>query len=119
MSGTQDQMAQAQAVLFDEVYLPAFRSKCAAYGLQFPDDESLQSALESVVMLKAAESSEQTNITKSAADALRSALKLPKTEDVVAQQERAAQEKQASEQLSRDQQIRQAIDALANASSGS
>lgn len=117
MSGTQDQMAAAQTVLFDEVYVPAFTAKCAANGLKFPDDESLQSALESVVMLKSAEASEQNHITKSAAAALRSALHLPKPEDVVAQQQRETQEKQAAETLSREQTVRQAIDTLATASS--
>ena len=119
MNGTQDPTADAQAVLFDEVYVPAFVAKCASYGLQFPDQESFQSALESVVMLKAAEASESNSITKSAANALRSALHFPKPEDVAAQQEKAAQDQQTADQLSRDEKVRKAIDALANASSGS
>jgi len=117
MSGTQDQAAAAQTVLFDEVYVPAFKAKCASFGLQFPDNESLQSALESVVMLKAAESSKQNHVTKSAADALRSALHLPKPEDVAANQQHVEDEKQASDKLSREQNVRQAIDVLAKASS--
>jgi len=115
MSGTQDSKA-AQEVLFDGVYMPAFKAKCASYGLQFSDQESFEAALESVVMLKAASSSEQQSITKSAADALRSALHLPKPDDVFAQNQRDEEEKQAALKLSGDQAVRQAIDTLATKS---
>jgi len=115
MSGTQDPKS-AQTVLFDGVYVPAFKAKCASYGLQFSDQESFEAALESVVMLKAAESSEQQSITKSAANALRSALHLPKPDDVFAQNQRDEEEKQAALKLASDQAVRQAIDTLATKS---
>ena len=50
----------------NEVYLPAFLEKCAAGGARFPDEESLNAALESVAMLKYAEEEEATDLTKSA-----------------------------------------------------
>jgi hypothetical protein len=62
----QDPAVTAMGALTSEVYLPAFVEKCAAAGLQFPDDESLNAALESVAMLKAAEAEEATDLTKSA-----------------------------------------------------
>ena len=116
MSGTQEPMA-AQAVLFDEVYVPEFIAKCAAQGLSFPDQESIQTALESVAMLKAAEAAEKSSLTKDANEALRSSLKLPVPQDNAAASEQAEQEKQASVDLSKTDTIRQAIDTLASASS--
>ena len=62
----QDPAAAAVATITKDVYLPAFMAKCAEAGLQFPDDESLNAALESVAMLKAAEVEESTDLTKSA-----------------------------------------------------
>lgn len=68
MSGNaqQDPAVAAMATLTQNVYLPAFLEKCAAAGLQFPDEESLNAALESVAMLKAAEAEESMDLTKAA-----------------------------------------------------
>lgn len=65
-SAQQDPTVAAVQTLTRDVYLPAFLDKCAAAGLQFPDEESLNAALESVAMLKAAEAAESTDLTKRA-----------------------------------------------------
>ena len=108
MSGTQLDPAGAQAVLFEDVYLPAFVEKCAALGLSFNDQASLQSALESVAMLKSAETTETVDLTKSAAADLRSAMGVPQPEDT---QRAAEEQKQAAAQAQSDR-VRGAIDAL-------
>lgn len=99
----------AQRILFEDVYLPSFVEKCAQHGITFPDEESVQAALESVAMLKGAEASEQSGIAKSAAADLRSALGIPTPEDpeaIKAAQDRAAE-------TARGDRVRAAIDALA------
>jgi len=112
MSGQALDATAAQRVLFEDVYLPAFVEKCAQHGVTFPDEESVQAALESVTMLKGAEASEQSSIAKSAAADLRSALGIPTPEDPEAAV--AAHEKAAS--VARGDRVRAAIDALAQAS---
>jgi hypothetical protein len=108
MSGTQLNSADAQAILFEDVYLPAFVEKCAELGLNFNDQASLQNALESVAMLKSAEAAEGVDITKSAAADLRVAMGVPQPEDTVKAQ---AEQKQASEQA-KSERVRGAIEAL-------
>jgi len=101
----------AQGVLFDEVYLPSFVEKCAKLGVTFPDEESVQAALETTAMLKSAEAAEHSNLAKSAAVDLRSALGMaPKQDPAVA----AAAEKQAAGRA-RSNRVRGAVDALAAA----
>jgi hypothetical protein len=65
-NAAQDPTADALQTITSDVYLPAFAEKCAAAGLQFPDNDSLNAALESVAMLKAAEKEESTDLTKQA-----------------------------------------------------
>jgi hypothetical protein len=65
-SAQQDPAVAAMETITRDVYLPAFIDKCAAAGLQFPDEGSLNAALESVAMLKAAEAAESTDLTKAA-----------------------------------------------------
>ena len=102
----------AQAVLFEEIYLPAFLQKCASHGLEFPDQESLQSALESVAMLKSAETAQKSGLAKSAAADLRTALGMQQPEQVKADAAKAEQtKKEAAEKVGNDR-VRQAIDAL-------
>jgi len=62
----QDPTVAAMETITRDVYLPAFVEKCASAGLQFPDESSLNAALESVAMLKAAEAAEATDLTKQA-----------------------------------------------------
>jgi|GEM_PF-6959813 len=101
-----------QVALFEEVYLPAFMQKCASHGLTFSDQESLQAALESVAMLKAAEANQKAGLAKSAAADLRSALGVPQPEQVAAQQQKTEQqEKEAAARVGNDR-VRKAIDAL-------
>lgn len=107
--------AEAQVALFEEVYLPAFISKCASHGLTFSDQDSLTSALESVAMLKTAEANQKTSIAKSAAADLRTALGVPQPEQLAAaQQKKAEQTKQAAATVENDR-VRKAIDALITA----
>ncbi len=71
MSGQNAQdPAAAQAVLFQDVYLPAFAEKCAELGVEFADEESVQAALETVSMLKQASQKESGDLVKSAHAAL-------------------------------------------------
>jgi len=62
--------AAAQAVLFEEVYLPAFAEKCAELGIQFTDGESVTAALETVSMLKQSSQTQSVNLVKVAHAAL-------------------------------------------------
>jgi hypothetical protein len=82
-----DPAVTAYDTLSREVYLPAFVEKCAAEGLQFPDEESIQAALESVAMLKAAEAAESTDLTKSARADLGRLLGEPAPEQAAATEE--------------------------------
>jgi hypothetical protein len=65
-----DPAAEAQAVLFQEVYLPAFAEKCAELGIQFADEDSLVAALETVSMLKQSNQAQSNDIVKAAHAAL-------------------------------------------------
>jgi hypothetical protein len=102
----------AQVALFEEVYLPAFIQKCASHGLTFSDQDSLQSALESVAMLKAAETTQKTSLAKSAAADLRTAMGLPQPEQVAAQQQQAAQQQKEASAKVENARVRKAIDSL-------
>ena len=114
MSGTQDQM-NPQEVIFERVYLPTFIAKCASHGLELPDGESIQTALESVAMLKASEQNETHSLTKSAHEALRSSLNIPSPEDGDAM-ERLNYEKQAHQDaLLSDPTLRAALEAVVKA----
>ena len=62
--------AAAQAVLFEEVYLPAFAEKCAELGIQFTDQDSVTAALETVSMLKQASQRTSVDLVKAAHAAL-------------------------------------------------
>lgn len=65
-SAQQDPAVAAMEAFTNNVYLPALLDKWAAAGLRFADEESLNAALESVAMLKAAEAAESTDLTKQA-----------------------------------------------------
>jgi len=107
--------ANAQAVLFEEVYLPAFIQKCAELGQSFEDQQSLRDALESVAMLNAADSTQKSNVVKSAASTLREALGVadPSVAQQTAEKETAV--KQASSEKAGSDKVRSAIDALVSA----
>ena len=74
--------ATAQAVILEGVYVPAFVEKCASLGVNFPDEDSLLTALQTVQMLKQAAAEEEVDIVKEAHDALVSASGLGGVEDV-------------------------------------
>lgn len=103
----------AQGVLFDEVYLPSFVEKCAQLGVRFPDQESVQAALESTAMLKTAEAAEQSSLSKNAASDLRNALGIAQPQDPAVAE---AAEKRAAD-VARGNKVREAVDALAAAAS--
>jgi hypothetical protein len=102
----QDPAVAALQTLTSDVYLPAFVEKCAAAGLQFPDADSLNAALESVAMLKAAEAAESTDMTKQARADLGSLLG---EEEVVATED----EIQKSASLASDERVATALSILA------
>jgi hypothetical protein len=105
----------AQVALFEEVYLPAFIQKCASRGLEFSDQDSLQAALESVAMLKAAEATQKSGLAKSAASDLRTALGVPQPEQVAAAQQKTEQQKKEAAAKVGNERVRKAIDALLTA----
>jgi hypothetical protein len=61
---------QAGETLFDEIYIPAFCKQCEARGITFSSPEELQLGLQNVLLLKSAQTQEQsaasTNLHKTA-----------------------------------------------------
>jgi hypothetical protein len=108
MSNTTVDPNAAQQTLFTEVYLPAFVEKCAEHGLKLQDESSLQSALESVAMLKTAEAGSQSGLAEAAAADLRSTFGVPQPAETKADED---SKKQAAE-TAKNEKIRGAIDAL-------
>jgi len=100
--------AAAQAVLIQDVYVPAFVEKCAELDVQIPDEEHLTAALETVSELKRAEAAKSTDLVKAAHSAVRKASGALTPEQEAA---KAKQEKQAAEVAGQDR-IRQALNAL-------
>ena len=100
--------AAAQAVLIQDVYVPAFVEKCAELDVQIPDEEHLTAALETVSELKKAETAKSTDLVKAAHSALRTASGTPTPEQEAAQ---AEQEKQAAAVAGQDR-IRGALAVL-------
>lgn len=70
-------MTPEEQTLYQNVFIPAFVEKCASRGITFPDDESLDSALETTALVKNFLSSKQANHIKSANLKLKAALGLP------------------------------------------
>lgn len=93
-------------VLFNNVYLPAFVTKCAQAGITFPDQESLSDALETTALIRQMEHAQNGNVIKSAAANLRAALGVDKIQAAERQDEAA---KQAASALSKEATIRQAV----------
>jgi hypothetical protein len=95
-----------EEVLFKEVYLPAFMSKCAELGINFPDGESVQDALETTALVKQMSQAQDSNVIKQANASLKAALGVDKME---AAQKHEDLTKQATEVAARDQSIREAV----------
>lgn len=100
-----EKMSQDEAVLFENVYLPSFLSKCAELGVAI-DESSLEDALQTTALLKAASQEQSTNIIKTASAALKRTLGVDKVE---AQQNKDAVIKQASAQLTQADAIKAAM----------
>ena len=110
-----DQMDQdtARAVILEGIYVPAFVEKCASRGINFSDEESLATALQTVQMLKQAEAEESVDLVKEAHSALCGAAGMETSEEVAT---REAAEKQASERagaVAGQDIVKQALAALA------
>lgn len=82
-------MTQEEALLFENVYLPAFVEKCAEFGITFPDRETLDTAIESAALLKQAIESQGSNTVKQASIALKKALGLDQSQAAEQVTERA------------------------------
>ena len=78
---TGDLIKQAEEVMAHKVYEPAFLAKCAELGVEFPDRETFENAMGTVVLLKEALRAQQSNTVKSAGDALRKMAGVPTSAD--------------------------------------
>lgn len=72
-----EQMTQEEAALYTNVYVPAFIEKCAERGIQFPDEDTLDQALESVAHIKSSMLAQKGQEVKQANEAIRQAVGLP------------------------------------------
>jgi hypothetical protein len=102
--------ATAQAVILEGVYVPAFVEKCASLGVNFPDENSLLTALQTVQMLKQAEAEEESDIVKEAHDALVAASGTGEVEDAEENDEEAVEKASA---IASNATIKQALATLA------
>lgn len=98
---------QAQQVLLQDVYIPAFVEKCAEAGLTL-DQGSLGDALETVAMLKQASTTNTGGLTKAAATDLRDAMGLPQPEQL----EKEAQQRARTAEVAKHDRIAAALSAL-------
>lgn len=71
---SKEQMTGEQAVLYREVYVPAFLDKCAELGVEIHDPETLESALETTALVKQTLQKSGSNHIKQANVALKKAL---------------------------------------------
>jgi hypothetical protein len=101
------EMTQEEAVLFQQVYLPAFIQKCASLGVAFPDEETLKAGLETTALLKHTLSQQQGNVVKQANLALKEALGIPVT--MPAKAAEAVATKEAAGAVVLDPNVRQAL----------
>jgi hypothetical protein len=101
------EMSPEEQVIFQDVYLPAFIDKCASLGLTFPDQESLQAALETTALIKMSLAQNQGSAIKKANLALKEALGI--TAEPPAQVRDAAVAKSAAESLVHRPAVREAL----------
>lgn len=106
MSAKNEEMTPEQAVLYTQVFKPAFAQKCAELGLVFSDEGALEEALETAALVKIALHSGIRNTVKTANQALKHQLGFDVQE--------AATTKQANEQsvvkdVAQSRDVRQAI----------
>lgn len=98
------EMTQEEAALYTNVYVPAFIEKCAERGIQFPDEETLDQALESVAHIKSSMLAQNGNEVKQANAAIRQAVGLPER----AVEAKAATAKKAALNLAQVPALKQA-----------
>lgn len=108
MAETQDAMAQAADVLTTDVYVPAFVKACAEQGLQFQDEESVRTALESVSLIKLAETSQTRDLTKAAHADLCKAMGVPDPEQTA----RDGEQRATAVKTAQQERIQGALNAL-------
>ena len=100
-------MNEKEAVLFSQVYAPAFINKCASLGLKFNTEAELSEALDTAALVKIALSRQNTGIMKSAQASLKQALNIKEA----AQQKPAISQigKQAAAMLAKNPDILAAL----------
>lgn len=79
-----EKVAEARTLFEREVYAPHFAEKCAELGEPFPDEESLQAAIDTVRHIKQAVAQQSASLAKSAHSDLSAALGLVRPEAKVA-----------------------------------
>ena len=104
--------AAAEAVILEGVYVPTFVEKCASLGVNFPDEGSLRTALETVSLLKKAESEESGDIVKEAHRALLGAAGIEDPDVTAAREAAATQATEKAATVAGDDIIKQALAAL-------
>ena len=99
-------MSHEEAILFEQVWAPAFVEKCAEFGVHFPDRETLQEAFDTTALLAQMQDQTSGNVVKQAAASLKSYLGVDKVEAAQAQQ---AQNEKVATALSEQNPARQAM----------
>jgi hypothetical protein len=100
-----NELTPQEAVLIQKIYAPVFIQKCAELGVNIPDNESLDAALETAAYVKQMSASNTNNVIKQANYALKNMLGVHQAE--TAQLAETAV-KEASYFLSGDPEIREA-----------
>ena len=72
-----EEMTQEEAVLFNQVYVPAYLQKCAEIGINIPDQGTLDAALKTTALIKDYMAKNAGNQIKSAAANLEKVLGIP------------------------------------------
>jgi len=103
---SKEQMTGEQALLYREVYIPAFVEKCGELGVEISDPETLNDALETTSLVKQTLQKQGTNRIKQANLTLKQALGVQEQEAVENNDERV---KEAAAHLGRVQEIREAL----------
>lgn len=101
-----EQMTGEQALLYREVYVPAFLEKCAERGITISDSDTLSSALETTALVKQTLQKSGGNRIKQANVALKQALGVNTQERLETQDARI---KTAAAQLGNIKEIREAL----------
>ena len=101
-----NEMTQEQAVLYSQAYVPAFIEKCASLGLEFPNEQALNEALETTALVKVAMSRRSDSTIKQANRQLKAQLGVDRAE---ARNREHTAVKSAAEVASQNPAVRQAL----------